>query len=333
MIFKLEKKGIKKELICKDNYIVREILIKNKIDFFEKENDEDIIFDFKCEITDKIIADILNDTENVIVVRNKSSRDYKKLNTQIQIGKNLHIGNGNFVFIAGPCSVESEEQILLTAKFLKGIGVDVLRGGAYKPRTSPYSFQGIGREAISLLEKAKKLTGLPIITEITSISQLEYFENVDIIQVGTRNMQNFELLKELGKLKKTVLLKRGFSATYKEFILSSEYILSGGNENVILCERGIRTFETSVRNTFDVTAVPYLKDNTHLPVIADPSHAVGISKYVPSIAKAAVAAGADGLMIEVHNNPSLALSDGEQSLDFNEFSLLKSEIDKIKDIV
>ncbi len=224
------------------------------------------------------------------------------------------IGGGKFAIIAGPCSVESAEQITQIAKDVKASGAGLLRGGAFKPRTSPYAFQGLRGHGIELLLEAKKATGLPIVTEIMDLSQLPVFDEVDVIQVGARNMQNFELLKELGKLRKPILLKRGLANTLQELLMSAEYLLAGGNEQVILCERGIRTFETATRNTLDLSAVPMLKKMSHLPVVIDPSHATGIAEMVESMALAATAAGADGLMIEVHNDPPHAASDGQQSL-------------------
>lgn len=216
--------------------------------------------------------------------------------------------------IAGPCSVETKEQMTEVAFDVKKSGANLLRGGAFKPRTSPYSFQGLGREGLDLLLEAKKATGLPVVTEIMRLNHLEFFEDVDVIQVGTRNMQNFELLKELGKLDKPILLKRGMANTLDELLMSAEYIMAGGNEKVILCERGIRTFETSMRNTLDISAIPMLKKKSHLPVIIDPSHASGQRFMVEPLTMAAIAAGADGVMIEVHNNPEKALCDGMQSL-------------------
>lgn len=224
------------------------------------------------------------------------------------------IGDGNVAVMAGPCSVENEEQVAEIAMAVKASGARFLRGGAFKPRTSPYSFQGLGRHGIELLLAAKRATGLPVVTELMSFSTIDMFEDVDIIQIGARNMQNFDLLKELGGIRKPVLLKRGLSATVKELLMSAEYIMASGNEQVILCERGIRTFDSYTRNCLDLSIVPYLKRETHLPVIIDPSHACGMSWMVPVLANAAVAAGADGLIIEVHNNPAMALCDGEQSL-------------------
>ena len=221
--------------------------------------------------------------------------------------------------IAGPCSVESEEQMIEIARAVKKSGARYLRGGAFKPRTSPYSFQGLGAKGLEFMVTAKKETGLPIVTELMDARQLKYFDDVDMIQIGARNMQNFDLLKEVGKLNKPILLKRGMAATVKEFLMSAEYIMARGNENVILCERGIRTFDTYTRNCLDISIVPYLHKETHLPVIVDPSHAGGMSWLVPTLARVSIAAGADGLMIEVHNNPEKALSDGEQSLRPSEF--------------
>ena len=239
------------------------------------------------------------------------------------------IGGGHFALIAGPCSIESEEQIINTAKSVKEYGAHFLRGGAFKPRTSPYAFQGLREEGIRLLCAAKKEADMPIVTEIMDPSQLPVFENVDIIQVGARNMQNFELLKELGKINKPILLKRGLSSTIQEFLMSAEYIMAGGNEQVILCERGIRTFETSTRNTLDLSAIPLIKKMSHLPIIVDPSHATGISHLVKPMALAAAAAGADGLIIEVHHDPSHALCDGQQSLTPLEFKELVGAVDAI----
>lgn len=229
------------------------------------------------------------------------------------------IGGGNFRIIAGPCSVESHEQITKVANAVKASGARLFRGGAFKPRTSPYAFQGLREKGLEMLLEAKKETGLPIVTEVMDISHLPLFKDVDVIQVGARNMQNFELLKELGTCRKPILLKRGLSNTLQEFLMSAEYIMSGGNENIILCERGIRTFETATRNTLDLAAIPLLKSKTHLPVIVDPSHATGIANLVKPMAMAAAAAGADGLMIEVHNDPPHALCDGAQSLTPEKF--------------
>ena len=246
-------------------------------------------------------------------------------NTIVDVG-GVKIGEGYFQVIAGPCSVESEEQVIEVANDVKVSGATLLRGGAFKPRTSPYAFQGLHADGLKLLLEAKKETGLPIVTEIMNVNHVELFADVDLIQVGARNMQNFDLLKELGKLRKPILLKRGLANTLEEFLMSAEYIMAGGNSQVILCERGIRTFETKTRNTLDLSAVPMLKKLSHLPVIIDPSHATGISWMVEPLAKAAVAVGADGLMIEVHNNPAKALCDGAQSLNPEQFDTLMKDI-------
>ncbi|WP_286905038.1 3-deoxy-7-phosphoheptulonate synthase [Clostridium sp. UBA1652] len=264
---------------------------------------------------DKLMA--LDGVDKVLKVQEpykKANRLFKPDNSIIDVRGNK-IGGSNFSIMAGPCSVESEEQIIEVAEAVKKSGANFLRGGAFKPRTSPYSFQGLELEGLNLLMKAREATGLPIVTEIMSTDYIdEFVEKVDVIQVGARNMQNFDLLKQLGKCSTPILLKRGLSATYEEWIMSAEYIMAGGNENVILCERGIRTFETYTRNTLDLSAIPVLRKLTHLPIIIDPSHAGGMWWLVESMAKAAVVAGADGLMIEVHNDPANALSDGGQSL-------------------
>lgn len=248
----------------------------------------------------------------------KANRKFHPDDTVIKVG-NTQIGGGNLTIMAGPCSVESVPQMHEVAQRVKAAGATFLRGGAFKPRTSPYAFQGLRDEGLKMMLEAKKETGLPIVTEIMSAEHIPLFEDVDVIQVGARNMQNFELLKELGKLDKPILLKRGLANTIEETLMSAEYIMSGGNEKVILCERGIRTFETYTRNTLDISAIPAFKRLSHLPVIVDPSHAAGIPWMVEPLALAAVAAGADGLMIEVHNNPKKALSDGAQSLTPDQF--------------
>ena len=258
-----------------------------------------------------------------------ANRKFHPLDTGVDIG-GAKIGGGHFQVIAGPCSVESTEQICGVAVDVKAAGAGLLRGGAFKPRTSPYAFQGLRAKGIEMLEAAKEASGLPIVTEVMDINHLPLFENVDVIQVGARNMQNFELLKELGTMDKPILLKRGLANTLEEFLMSAEYIMAGGNEKVILCERGIRTFERATRNTLDLSAVPYLKKVTHLPVIVDPSHATGIAALVRPMALAATAAGADGLMIEVHNDPAHALSDGAQSLKPEEFSDLMGAVKAIR---
>lgn len=253
------------------------------------------------------------------------NRAFHPDNTRVTV-KDAIIGEGYFQVISGPCSVESEEQIIKVAKAVKKSGATLLRGGAFKPRTSPYSFQGLYGDGLKLLSLAKKETGLPIVTEMTSVTQMDLFDDVDIIQIGARNMQNFDLLKEVGKCKKPILLKRGLYNTLEEFLMSAEYIMAGGNENVILCERGIRTIETMTRNTLDLSAIPLLKKVSHLPVIVDPSHASGLRSLVAPLSKAAIAVGADGLMIETHNDPAKALCDGAQSLDLNQFDDLMKDV-------
>ena len=269
--------------------------------------------------TSRIDEDLLRGLDMVEAVK-RISEPFKSANRKfhpddsiITVG-NTSIGGKDFAIMAGPCSVESEEQVMEIAKAVKAAGATMLRGGAFKPRTSPYDFQGLKADGIELLLKAKKQTGLPIVTEIMNANHLPLFDEVDVIQVGARNMQNFELLKELGRTNKPILLKRGLANTLKELLMSAEYVMAGGNENVILCERGIRTFETYTRNTLDISAVPMLKELSHLPVIIDPSHATGVARLVKPMAMAAVAAGAHGLMIEVHNDPAHALCDGPQSL-------------------
>ena len=257
--------------------------------------------------------DIVEDVKRVQEPYKNANRKFHEEDSVIPVG-DTQVGGGVFSVIAGPCSIESEEQVCLIAAAVKASGATMLRGGAFKPRTSPYAFQGLRGHGLELLLEAKRLTGLPVVTEIMDLSQLPLFDEVDVIQVGARNMQNFELLKELGHTGKPILIKRGLANTLQELLMSAEYVMAGGNEQVILCERGIRTFETATRNTLDLSAVPMLKKLTHLPVIVDPSHATGISWMVKPMALAAAAAGADGLMIEVHNDPGRALCDGAQSL-------------------
>ncbi|MBQ4426450.1 MAG: 3-deoxy-7-phosphoheptulonate synthase [Oscillospiraceae bacterium] len=276
--------------------------------------------------------DIVEDVKRIQEPYKKCNRKFHPEDTVIKVG-NTQIGGGNLTLMAGPCAVESEEQILSAARAVKAAGATMLRGGAFKPRTSPYSFQGLREEGIRLLELAKKETGLPIVTEIMDASQLDCFENVDVIQVGARNMQNFELLKVLGRTDKPILLKRGLANSYQEFLMSAEYIMAGGNEKVILCERGIRTFETYTRNTLDIALVPSMKQLSHLPIIIDPSHAAGKYALVPSLSCAAVAAGADGLIIEVHCDPEHALSDGPQSLKPDVFGRLAKKLYAIHDVM
>ena len=273
--------------------------------------------------------DIVEDVKPIQEPYKNANRKFHPADTVIEVG-GVKIGGGNFAIAAGPCSVESEEQICLVAELVKKSGASLLRGGAFKPRTSPYAFQGMREEGIRLLLEAKEKTGLPIVTEIMDLSHLPLFENVDVIQVGARNMQNFELLKALGHTDKPILLKRGLSSTIQELLMSAEYIMAGGNERVMLCERGIRTFETATRNTLDLSCIPVLKSLTHLPVIIDPSHATGVAKLVPPMAMAAVAAGADGLIIEVHNDPPHAACDGQQSLTPQAFDELARSVEKLR---
>ena len=286
--------------------------------------------------TSRVDIDLLNSLEIVDSVKRVSepfkqaNRKFHPADTVVTVG-NVKIGGGHFATIAGPCSVESEEQIIAVAESVKASGAQILRGGAFKPRTSPYAFQGLKGEGIELLLKAKQATGLPIITEIMTISALDLFRDVDIIQVGARNMQNFDLPKELGKTRKPILLKRGLANTLQELLMSAEYIMSEGNENVILCERGIRSFETYTRNTLDLSAVPVLHNLSHLPVVVDPSHATGKASLVAPMAAAAVAAGADGIMVEVHNNPACALCDGAQSLTPDQFRELSGKLQRIRE--
>ena len=288
--------------------------------------------------TTRVDIDLLKSLEMVDTVKRVSepfkqaNRKFHPMDTIIEVG-NARIGGGYFAMIAGPCSVESEAQIVEVAQAVKASGANLLRGGAFKPRTSPYAFQGMGAEGIRLLLKAKEATGLPIVTEIMNISTLDLFADVDVIQVGARNMQNFDLLKELGKTKKPILLKRGLANTIQELLMSAEYIMSEGNEKVILCERGIRTFETATRNTLDLSAVAVLHNLTHLPVVVDPSHATGKAELVPPMAMAAAAAGADGIMVEVHNNPAAALCDGAQSLTPAQFDELNRRVQRLREVL
>lgn len=288
--------------------------------------------------TSRVDIDLLKSLEIVETVK-RVSEPFKQANRKfhpndtIVTCQDVKIGGGNFVMIAGPCSVESDEQIITVAQAVKASGANILRGGAFKPRTSPYAFQGLKDEGIRMLLEAKKATGLPIITEIMNIRSLDLFEDVDIIQVGARNMQNFDLLQELGKTKKPILLKRGLANTLQELLMSAEYIMSEGNEKIILCERGIRTYETYTRNTLDLSAVPVLHELTHLPVVVDPSHATGKASLVPSMAVAAAAANADGIMVEVHNNPARALCDGAQSLTPEQFAELSQRVKRVREAI
>ena len=261
-----------------------------------------------------------------------ASRAFHPDDTIVKVGDVTFGGNGMIPVIAGPCSVETEEQVVSIARDVKAAGAKLLRGGAFKPRTSPYSFQGLGEKGLQFLVTAKKETGLPIVTELMDIRQLKYFDDVDVIQIGARNMQNFDLLKEMGKVGKPILLKRGMAASVKEFLMSAEYIMASGNEKVILCERGVRTFDNYTRNCLDVSIVPYLHKISHLPIIIDPSHACGLRWMVGDLAKSAVAVNTDGLIIEVHNNPEKALCDGEQSLHPTEFADLMKVLPRIAEI-
>lgn len=286
--------------------------------------------------TSRVDMELLSSLEIVETVKRVSepfkqaNRKFHPIDSVIDCS-GVKIGGGHFAMIAGPCSVESEDQIISIAQSVKESGADILRGGAFKPRTSPYAFQGLKDIGIKMLLEAKKATGLPIITEIMNIRALDLFADVDIIQVGARNMQNFDLLQELGKTKKPILLKRGLANTLQELLMSAEYIMSEGNENIILCERGIRTYETYTRNTLDLSAIPVLHELSHLPVVVDPSHATGRSTLVPSMAAAAAAAGADGIMVEVHNDPAHALCDGAQSLNLEQFRQVNKTVNTVRE--
>ena len=288
--------------------------------------------------TSKVDKDLVASLDIVDSVKQVSepfkccNRKFHPEDTVVQVG-DVKIGGGNFCMIAGPCSVETEEQIVFVAKAVKAAGADMLRGGAFKPRTSPYDFAGLKGEGIELLKLARKETGLPIVTEIMSVADLPLFEDVDVLQVGARNMQNFDLLRELGKLNKPILLKRGLANTLKELLMSAEYIMANGNEQVILCERGIRTYSDYTRNTLDLSAVPMLHELSHLPVIVDPSHATGIARLVPPMALAGAACGADGLIIEVHNDPIHALCDGAQSLRPEQYAELAEKVRAVRGVL
>jgi len=293
-----------------------------------------------CLIGNTIAVDLdhVVQTNDIIDFGKRITEQFKAVNrtvheddTIVKVG-DVPVGEGFFPVIAGPCSVESNEQIIEIAKSVKQSGAKILRGGAFKPRTSPYAFQGKQVEGLDMLRLAKKETGLPIVSEIMNQTQVDLFDDVDMVQIGARNMQNYDLLKVVGKLKKPVLLKRGLANTIEELLMSAEYIVSSGNDNVILCERGIRTFETMTRNTLDLSAIAVIKQKSHLPVIVDPSHAAGIRSLVPPLAKAALAVGADGLMIEAHNNPAKALCDGAQSLDLEQFGALMEEL-KVRAVI
>lgn len=276
--------------------------------------------------------DIVENVKRIQEPFKSANRKFHPEDTIVDVG-GFKFGGDNFQVIAGPCSVESEEQIIAVAKAVKASGANLLRGGAFKPRTSPYAFQGLKAEGLELLKKAKAETGMPIVTEIMSVAHIDLFEDVDMVQIGARNMQNFELLKAVGKLNKPVLLKRGLANTIEEWLMSAEYIMSEGNRQVVLCERGIRTFEPMTRNTLDLSAIPLLKEKTHLPVVVDPSHASGLSRLVKPLSLAAVGAGADGLMIEVHNDPAKALCDGAQSLRPEQFYEVVKSVDVMLPLV
>ena len=288
--------------------------------------------------TSRVDMDLVGSLDIVDAVKRVSepfkccNRKFHPEDTVVEVG-DVKIGGGHFAMIAGPCSVESEEQIVAVAKAVKASGADLLRGGAFKPRTSPYDFAGLKAEGLELLKIARAETGLPFVTELMNIMDLDLFEDVDVIQVGARNMQNFDLLRELGKVDKPILLKRGLANTLKELLMSAEYIMASGNERVMLCERGIRTFSDYTRNTLDLSAVPMLQELSHLPIIVDPSHATGIARLVPPMALAATAAGADGLIIEVHNDPIHALCDGAQSLRPEEYDKLAAKVRSIREVV
>ena len=288
--------------------------------------------------TKKIDTDLLEGLDIVDSVKRvnepfkSANRKFHPDDSVIDIG-GLKIGGSHFQIMAGPCSVESPEQIMFIAKSVVSAGASILRGGAFKPRTSPYDFQGLKADGISLLLEAKKETGMPIVSEIMNANHIPMFEHVDIIQVGARNMQNFELLKELGGLRTPILLKRGLANTLQELLMSAEYIMAGGNYNVILCERGIRTFETYTRNTLDLSAIPMLRELTHLPIVIDPSHATGVARLVEPMSMAAAAAGADGLIIEVHNDPKNALCDGPQSLTPEQFAEVAKKVGRIREAI
>lgn len=291
-----------------------------------------LIGDTSAVDTDQLAAmDIVEGVKRVSEPYKAANRKFHTDDTVVRIGRGA-FGGGHFGVIAGPCSIESNEQIIEVAMKVKEAGASFLRGGAFKPRTSPYSFQGLRDDGIRMLLEAKKASGLPIVTEIMSLAHYDLFADVDIIQVGARNMQNFEMLKELGKCDKPILLKRGLSSTIEELLMSAEYIMSSGNTQIILCERGIRTFETATRNTLDISAIPLLKKLTHLPVIVDPSHATGIASLVPPLAKAAVVSGADGLMVEVHSHPAAALCDGAQSITPAQFASLMQSVSALAEI-
>jgi 3-deoxy-7-phosphoheptulonate synthase len=332
MIIKLKQRSPQKQIEHLTNWLVRQQL---RVQLSEGEFETILGVIGDTSAVDVHAIEGLEIVEQVIRI----SEPFKTVNRKFHPEDSVvtagaaRFGGGHFALIAGPCSVESAEQVLAVARAVKAAGATMLRGGAFKPRTSPYDFQGLKAEGLELLRQAKAETGLPIVSEIMNINHLELFGDVDVIQVGARNMQNFDLLRELGQGRKPVLLKRGMANTLKELLMSAEYVLAGGNPQVILCERGIRTFETYTRNTLDISAVPVLKELSHLPVIVDPSHACGFARYVPPLALAAVAAGADGLIVEVHNAPELALCDGQQSLRPAQFEALARQVRRIREVV
>ncbi len=328
---------------------LKDFLLNQGLRIDESRGDHSTILGLVGDTT-RVDADLIASLDAVEAVR-RVQEPYKKANRKfhpedsiidcssgspagsVPVGGANERGERNFQIIAGPCSVESEEQLIAVAKAVKEAGATLLRGGAFKPRTSPYAFQGMHADGLRLLKIAKQETGLPIVTEIMDASHLDLFEDIDVIQVGARNMQNFELLKVLGRIRKPILLKRGLANTIQEWLMSAEYIMAGGNDQVILCERGIRTYETATRNTLDLSSVPVLKEKTHLPVIIDPSHATGVAKLVKPMALAATACGADGLMIEVHNDPPHALCDGAQSLTPEQFADVVRRVQAVRAVV
>ena len=332
MIIKLKQHSPQKQIEHLTNWLVRQ---KLRIQRSEGEFETILGVIGDTSAVDVHAIESLEIVEQVIRISEPFKTVNRKFHPEDSVvtAGGTQIGGGHFALIAGPCSVESVEQVLAVARAVKAAGATMLRGGAFKPRTSPYDFQGLKAEGLDLLRQAKAETGLPIVSEIMNINHIELFSDVDVIQVGARNMQNFDLLRELGRTRQTVLLKRGLANTIKELLMSAEYVLAGGNPSVILCERGIRTFETYTRNTLDIAAVPVLKELSHLPVIVDPSHACGVARYVPALALAAVAAGADGLMVEVHNAPEKALSDGAQSLRPEQFEALVRQVRRIREVV
>jgi 3-deoxy-7-phosphoheptulonate synthase len=332
MIIKLKQHSPQKQIEHLTNWLVRQ---KLRIHLSEGEFETILGVIGDTSAVDVHAIESLEIVEQVIRISEPFKTVNRKFHPEDSVvtAGGTQIGGGHFALIAGPCSVESVEQVLAVARAVKAAGATMLRGGAFKPRTSPYDFQGLKAEGLDLLRQAKAETGLPIVSEIMNINHIELFSDVDVIQVGARNMQNFDLLRELGRTRQTVLLKRGLANTIKELLMSAEYVLAGGNPSVILCERGIRTFETYTRNTLDIAAVPVLKELSHLPVIVDPSHACGVARYVPALALAAVAAGADGLMVEVHNAPEKALSDGAQSLRPEQFEALVRQVRRIREVV